>query len=174
MSLINEHTDIAKEQGVRLVTVMGYFVTLLYFISNPFPSLLHPQRIHFIINYTLSDEKAVWINALFSTNLFITPKFRMEHFPFIYSYAPTQLSKITEQYFCKLAFFSLNSSVTKLLVLPHHTLITVTRNLFSSSSCMAPLMEPIAQHRVFRFFHDHSVPFTWLWSFSVIIRSVSA
>lgn len=26
------------------------------------------------------------------------------------------------------------------------TLMTVTRNLFSSSSCIAPLMEPIAQH----------------------------
>ncbi len=28
---------------------------------------------------------------------------------------------------------------------PSSSLITVTRNLFSSSSCMAPLMEPMAQ-----------------------------
>ena len=54
------------------------------------------------------------------------------------------------------------------------TLMTVTRNLFSSSSCMAPLMEPMAQQSVFRFLQDHSVPFTWLWSFSVMMRSVSA
>jgi len=26
------------------------------------------------------------------------------------------------------------------------TFITVTKNLFSSSSCIAPLIEPIAQH----------------------------
>lgn len=55
-----------------------------------------------------------------------------------------------------------------------NTLMTVTRNLFSSSSCMAPLIDPMAQHNVFRFFQDHSVPLTWLWSFSVIMRSVSA
>lgn len=27
-----------------------------------------------------------------------------------------------------------------------YTLMTVTRNLFSSSSCMAPLIDPTAQH----------------------------
>jgi hypothetical protein len=40
------------------------------------------------------------------------------------------------------------------------TLMTVTRNLFSSSSCMEPEMLPMAQHSVFRFFQLHSVPFT--------------
>ena len=29
---------------------------------------------------------------------------------------------------------------------PRSSLMTVTRNLFSSSSCMAPLIEPMAQH----------------------------
>ena len=40
------------------------------------------------------------------------------------------------------------------------TLMTVTRNLFSSSSCMEPEMEPMAQHKVFKFFQDHSLPLT--------------
>ena len=43
------------------------------------------------------------------------------------------------------------------------TLMTVTRNRFSSSSCIEPEMEPIAQQRVFRFFHDHSLPFTCVY-----------
>jgi len=38
------------------------------------------------------------------------------------------------------------------------TLITVTRNRFSSSSVMAPLMEPTAQQSLLRLFHDHSEP----------------
>ena len=29
-----------------------------------------------------------------------------------------------------------------------YTLITVTRNLFSSSSCIAPLIDPTAQHNL--------------------------
>ena len=53
------------------------------------------------------------------------------------------------------------------------TLITVTRKRFSSSSLMAPDMDPMAQHSVLRFFHDHSVPLTCFVSLSVIIRSVS-
>ena len=71
---------------------------------------------------------------------------------------------------------------------PSNSFMTVTKKRFSSSSCMAPLMEPIAQHNcsqkqkkmnkgcletdscfqtaaslltVLRFFHDHSVPSTW-------------
>ena len=40
------------------------------------------------------------------------------------------------------------------------SLITVTRNLFSSSSCIDPDMEPMAQHNVLRFFQDHSLPLT--------------
>lgn len=40
------------------------------------------------------------------------------------------------------------------------TLMTVTKKRFSSSSCMAPEMDPMAQHSVFRFFQLHSVPFT--------------
>merc|ERR1719427_505127 len=43
---------------------------------------------------------------------------------------------------------------------PSKSLITVTRNLFSSSSCIEPEIEPIAQQSVFRFFQDHSFPFT--------------
>merc|ERR1719500_2030184 len=39
---------------------------------------------------------------------------------------------------------------------PSKSLITVTRNRFSSSSCMEPEIEPIAQQRVFKFFQDHS------------------
>ena len=51
--------------------------------------------------------------------------------------------------------------------------MTVTRNRFSSSSLSAPEMDPIAQHSVLRFFHDHSVPFTCFCSFSDMMRSVS-
>merc|ERR1719158_46462 len=56
---------------------------------------------------------------------------------------------------------------------PSRSLMTVTRNLFSSSSCMDPEIEPMAQHNVLRFFQLHSLPFTWLASFSVMIFSVS-
>ena len=41
------------------------------------------------------------------------------------------------------------------------TLMTVTKNLFSSSSYIDPEIDPIAQQSVLRFFHDHSSPFTW-------------
>ena len=53
------------------------------------------------------------------------------------------------------------------------TLMTVTRKRISSSSCIAPLIDPIAQQSVFKFFHDHSAPSTCRWSFSVMILSVS-
>mgnify|MGYP000495005272 CR=1 FL=1 len=39
--------------------------------------------------------------------------------------------------------------------------MTVTRNRFSSSSCIEPEIEPMAQQRVFKFFQDHSLPFTF-------------
>lgn len=39
---------------------------------------------------------------------------------------------------------------------------------------IAPEIDPIAQHRVFKFCHDHSVPSTCFASFSVRIFSVSA
>ena len=41
------------------------------------------------------------------------------------------------------------------------SLMTVTRNLFSCSSSMDPLIDPIAQQRVLRPFQDSSRPF---WS----------
>ena len=47
-------------------------------------------------------------------------------------------------------------STNKPLILK--SLMTVTRNLFSSSSDMAPEMLPIAQHSVFRLFHDQLLP----------------
>lgn len=43
---------------------------------------------------------------------------------------------------------------------PSKSFITITKNLFSSSSGMAPLMDPTAQHKVLRFLHDHSLPLT--------------
>lgn len=49
---------------------------------------------------------------------------------------------------------------TLLLYSIENTLITVTRKRFSSSSFMAPLMLPIAQHRVFRLFHVNWLPVT--------------
>ncbi len=52
-------------------------------------------------------------------------------------------------------FASLHLSKTK------RSLMTVTKKRFSVSSFMAPEMEPIAQHRVLQFAHDHSVPSTW-------------
>ena len=48
------------------------------------------------------------------------------------------------------------------LVISHRfsrSLMTVTRNRFSCSSSIEPLMEPIAQHKVFRPFQDSSRPF---------------
>ena len=48
------------------------------------------------------------------------------------------------------------------LVISHRfsrSLMTVTRNRFSCSSNMEPLMEPMAQHKVFRPFQDSSRPF---------------
>lgn len=36
--------------------------------------------------------------------------------------------------------------------------MTVTRNLFSCSSIMLPEIEPMAQQRVLKVFHDHSLP----------------
>merc|ERR1719422_1300472 len=42
---------------------------------------------------------------------------------------------------------------------PNRSFMTVTKNLFSSSSCIDPEMDPIAQHSVFKFFQDHSLPF---------------
>ena len=39
-----------------------------------------------------------------------------------------------------------------------------------TSSCMEPDMEPIAQQSVFRFFHDHSLPFTWERELSGALR----
>ncbi len=38
--------------------------------------------------------------------------------------------------------------------------MTVTRNRFSSSSFMAPLIDPIAQHKVLRLFHVKLFPET--------------
>ena len=38
--------------------------------------------------------------------------------------------------------------------------MTVTRNLFSCSSTMLPLMEPMAQHSVFSAPQLHSMPFS--------------
>lgn len=40
------------------------------------------------------------------------------------------------------------------------TLMTVTRKRFSSSSFIAPEMEPMAQHNVFRLFHVNWLPDT--------------
>ena len=43
-----------------------------------------------------------------------------------------------------------------------------------TSSCMEPEIDPIAQQRVFRFFQDHSLPFTWIrniryrWDFTAL------
>ena len=53
------------------------------------------------------------------------------------------------------------------------TLMTVTKKRFSSSSLIAPLIEPMAQQSVLRFFHDHSDPSTCLFSLLVMMRSVS-
>lgn len=57
---------------------------------------------------------------------------------------------------------------------PRRSLMTVTKNFFSSSSDIAPEMEPTAQHSVLRLCHDHSVPFTWRWSLSSMMRCVSS
>ena len=44
---------------------------------------------------------------------------------------------------------------------PSRSLMTVTRKRFSSSSCIEPDIDPMAQQSVFKFFQDHSLPFTW-------------
>mmetsp|Transcript_10526 Transcript_10526/g.16159 ORF Transcript_10526/g.16159 Transcript_10526/m.16159 type:complete len:207 (+) Transcript_10526:1719-2339(+) len=57
---------------------------------------------------------------------------------------------------------------------PSKSLMTVTKNRFSSSSDMAPEIEPIAQQRVLRLFHDHADPSTCSVSLASIILSVSS
>mmetsp|Transcript_38102 Transcript_38102/g.44363 ORF Transcript_38102/g.44363 Transcript_38102/m.44363 type:complete len:206 (+) Transcript_38102:1991-2608(+) len=57
---------------------------------------------------------------------------------------------------------------------PNKSLITVTKNRFSSSSDMAPDIEPIAQHNVFRFCQLHCEPSTWRVNLASIILSVSS
>ena len=57
---------------------------------------------------------------------------------------------------------------------PRRSLMTVTRKRFSSSSTIAPEMDPMAQHSVLRLFHDHSVPSTWNDSLSSMMVSVSS
>ena len=57
---------------------------------------------------------------------------------------------------------------------PRRSLITVTRKRFSSSSDIAPEIEPIAQHSVFRLCHDHCEPSTWYCSLSSMMFSVSS
>ena len=44
--------------------------------------------------------------------------------------------------------------------IPKRSLMTVTKNFFSSSSLIAPEIEPIAQHSVFKLCQDHSEPST--------------
>lgn len=54
-------------------------------------------------------------------------------------------------------FTSLSTSTYETLYCMYvHTLMTVTRNLFSSSSCIAPLMEPMAQHNCNKQTHTQS------------------
>mmetsp|Transcript_29229 Transcript_29229/g.84965 ORF Transcript_29229/g.84965 Transcript_29229/m.84965 type:complete len:205 (+) Transcript_29229:1779-2393(+) len=57
---------------------------------------------------------------------------------------------------------------------PSRSLMTVTRNRFSSSSDMAPEIDPMAQHRVLRLFHDHAVPSTCSVSLASMMLSVSS
>merc|ERR1719163_777649 len=56
---------------------------------------------------------------------------------------------------------------------PSRSLITVTKKRFSSSSDMAPEMDPTAQHNVLRLAQDHSVPSTCSASLSSMMASVS-
>ena len=53
---------------------------------------------------------------------------------------------------------------------PSKSLITVTRKRFSSSSFIAPEIEPIAQQSVLRLFHDHSLPSTCAESCFFFVR----
>mmetsp|Transcript_53360 Transcript_53360/g.115845 ORF Transcript_53360/g.115845 Transcript_53360/m.115845 type:complete len:224 (-) Transcript_53360:86-757(-) len=55
---------------------------------------------------------------------------------------------------------------------PSSSLMTVTKKCFSSSTFMAPEMEPMAQQSVLNPCLDHCGP-TWKLSFSIIICSVS-
>jgi hypothetical protein len=72
---------------------------------------------------------------------------------------------------------------------PRSSLMTVTKNRFSVSSStrsqllqrhfisfllIAPDIDPMAQHSVFKLFHDHSEPSICFPNFSVKIDSVSA
>mmetsp|Transcript_9498 Transcript_9498/g.23767 ORF Transcript_9498/g.23767 Transcript_9498/m.23767 type:complete len:274 (+) Transcript_9498:1421-2242(+) len=58
--------------------------------------------------------------------------------------------------------------------MPKRSLMTVTRKRFSSSSLMARLMDPIAQHSVFRLPQDHSLLSTCFASFSSMMFCVSS
>ena len=57
---------------------------------------------------------------------------------------------------------------------PNKSLITVTKNRFSSSSAMAPDILPMAQHKVFKLFQLHAEPSTCSVNFDNIIDSVSS
>ena len=64
----------------------------------------------------------------------------------------------------------INFCLSKAFECLYLTLMTVTRNLFSSSSCMDPEMEPMAQQSVLRFFQLHSLPFTYKISFWELVN----
>ena len=49
---------------------------------------------------------------------------------------------------------------------PNKSLMTVTKNRFSSSSFIAPDMDPMAQHKVFKLRHVHWLPSTCASNFS--------
>ncbi|OMH85133.1 hypothetical protein AX774_g1318 [Zancudomyces culisetae] len=57
---------------------------------------------------------------------------------------------------------------------PSSPLITTTKNRRSCSSPIAPLIDPNAQHSLFKLFQLHSVESNCFASFSIIIRSMSS
>merc|ERR1719343_40286 len=58
---------------------------------------------------------------------------------------------------------------------PNKSLMTVTKNLFSSSSDIAPEILPMAQHSVFNIFQSNCDSIlTWSESFESIMDSVSS
>src|SRR5271155_5034439 len=88
-------------------------------------------------------------------------------------------------YMMLLATTALLSFPRIISVSPSNSLMKFTRNRFSVSSSktsqhafdadvlIVPAMEPTAQHKVYKFVHDHSEPSTWRCSLSVMITSVS-
>ena len=128
-------------------------------------------RLHFVaifrnVSHAISWTPG-WTSCINSNSLFTTVLRNFQCALRKRGYCPTT-------YIMLLAITALLSLPVMFSVSPRRSLMTVTRNRFSSSSDMAPEMDPIAQHSVLRLFHDHLLPLTCSVSFTSMMFSVSS